>query len=221
MKLSKRGAGNKTEKISKALHNIKQSNDKNSNNHRDKNKLILMPLIVVILAAVSFIAYSATRHKEPYEWIVEVGGKKLYVEIADTDEEQTKGLSGRQNMSANHGMLFTFPDEAQHAFWMKDALLPLDLIYFDKDMKATDIKGSFQPCTSGVCLAFIPRHKALYVLEVNAGFASKYRIKEGAELKIVKKLGQKTEKSAENAPEEEQKTGGLQEIQISDSLKLN
>lgn len=192
----------------------------------NKNKLILL-LVIASIIGVSLFAY-ASRHKEPYDQIIKVGKKKVYVEIADTDDEQTKGLSNRKNMSENHGMFFVFQNEAQHAFWMKDTYIPLDLIYFSKDMKVTDIKGNFEPCLASYCRAFIPRHKALYVLEVNGGFADKYNIAEGTEMKILKTIKQKNEtqeiteqKAAEESQEQRIGESKKQEIVISDTLKLS
>ena len=170
-------------------------NKKNFSRKRRK----FFPLTTFIILLVVVVIFYSTRHQEPYEQIIKVGNKKVYVEIADTDEEQTKGLSNRKNMSENHGMLFVFQNEAQHAFWMKDTYIPLDHIYFSRDMKVTDIKGNFEPCLQSYCRAFIPKNKALYVLEVNGGFASKYKIAEGTEMKILK----------------------IKEILISDTLKLS
>lgn len=186
------------------------------------------PLIALIILVAFVIIFYNTRHEEPYEQIIKIGKKKVYVEIADTDEEQTRGLSNKKNMSENHGMLFVFQNEAQHAFWMKDTYIPLDLIYLSKDMKVTDIKAGFEPCLQSYCRAFIPPHKALYVLEVNAGFAGKYRIAEGTEMKILKTMKQKneTQETAEQkAPEagkieEEKENNKKREIVVSDTLKL-
>ena len=220
-KLSGKATSNKKKEAYKKSDSGKFTD---KNNFYEKNKALFLFLVIAGVVAVSIFAYTS-RHDEFYEQVIKVGEKKVFVEVADTDEEQTRGLSSRKNMSENHGMLFVFQNEAQHAFWMKDTYIPLDIIYFSKEMRVTDIKGGFEPCLQSYCRAFIPKNKALYVLEVNAGFAGKYKITEGTEMKILKILSQKneTQEIAEQEAPETAKTeeNKKQEIIISDTLKLN
>lgn len=65
--------------------------------------------------------------------IVEVNGKEYSVQIADTDELREKGLQGVTELPENEGMVFVFDEPQTAAFWMKDTLIPLDIIYINED----------------------------------------------------------------------------------------
>ena len=108
------------------------------------------------------------------------------VEIADNKEEREKGLMFRENLPENNGMLFVFPQEDRYGFWMKNTLIPLDIIWFNENKKIVYIKENAQPCLNfnDDCESFIPDKEARYVLEVNAGAIERYGIKVGDEVRI-------------------------------------
>lgn len=91
-------------------------------------------------------------------------------ELADDPYGWAKGMMFRQALDRDKGMFFVFPDETQRSFWMKNVLIPLDIIFISADKKIADIKENFQPCRASNCPAYISKEKAMYVLEVNAGF---------------------------------------------------
>lgn len=91
------------------------------------------------------------------------------VELAVSHKERARGLMFRNRLGRDEGMLFLFEEEARHAFWMKNTLIALDIIWMDADKKIVFIKESAMPCHDGGCLSIAPTQKALYVLEVNAG----------------------------------------------------
>lgn len=80
-------------------------------------------------------------------------------------------------------MLFIFEDQSQHSFWMKNMRFSLDIIWIDKNKTITGITKNSQPC-QGPCETISCAGEAKYVLEVNAGFADKNKIKIGDELKF-------------------------------------
>jgi len=103
----------------------------------------------------------------------------VYVDIAKTPREWSLGLSGRESMNMNEGMLFIFDKKERPRFWMKDMLFPIDIIWIvdgaiiqieqnvkhpEKDTPLNELE-IYQP--------FVPVE---YVLEVNAGFVKKYQI---------------------------------------------
>ncbi len=100
----------------------------------------------------------------------------LTVELAETQAQWSQGLSGRDSMSSDHGMLFIFNHESKWGFWMKDMKFPLDIIWFSSDRKVVYIKQNLLPCSPDNCPVFTPPVDALYVLEVNAGFVETHNI---------------------------------------------
>lgn len=103
----------------------------------------------------------------------------FYVELAETQEERSKGLMYRESLDQDKGMLFIFDQEKEHSFWMKNTLIPLDIIWINKDKEVVDIEKNVQPCVQEECEIFKPNDKAKYVLELNAGESDKTNIKIG------------------------------------------
>jgi uncharacterized membrane protein (UPF0127 family) len=106
------------------------------------------------------------------------------VEVATTDETRMRGLQFRNSLSENQGMLFVFDHEDQYAFWMKDTLIPLDIIWLDYSKKVVYIEENAKPCKIAPCPSYRPSANALYVLEVNAGYAQKIGLKKGDALEF-------------------------------------
>ena len=104
------------------------------------------------------------------------------VELAQTDEEKRMGLSGRRNLGDYEGMLFVMDEVSASAFWMKDMLIPLDIIFIDSKFFIVDIKENIQPCGREYCPSIYSQSPYLYVLEVNAGFAKSNRVVVGNSL---------------------------------------
>jgi uncharacterized membrane protein (UPF0127 family) len=113
---------------------------------------------------------------------VELGSKTFAVEIADTREKQALGLMFRDSMEADKGMLFIFPKEAPRSFWMKNTRIPLDIMYFDKELKMVSISADTPPCKITRCPSYPSKAPAMYVLELNAGAAKKLGVGEGDKL---------------------------------------
>jgi len=136
--------------------------------------------VVTIFVCLSGIAFSETL-------IVysEKGSEtcRLDVELAVNPADQAKGLMFRKSMDDNAGMFFIFDrDETRH-FWMRNTLIPLDMIFIDNKYIVVDIHRGAKPLDETVISS---RKPARYVLEVNAGKADKCRIKPGTKVKLVK-----------------------------------
>jgi len=101
----------------------------------------------------------------------------LRLEIADTQNARINGLMFRKSLPDKSGMLFVFPVEDIYSFWMKNTLIPLDMIWLDKNYKVVHIKSWVPACVTDDCPSYDPGVKAMYVLEVNAGFTELYQIK--------------------------------------------
>lgn len=92
----------------------------------------------------------------------------LTVEVAKTVEEHKKGLQGREGLPPNHGMWFIFENDVLDAFWMKDTLVALDLIFVDASYLIVDITQDAKP---GSLELLVSKRPYRYVLEVHAGFS--------------------------------------------------
>jgi len=116
---------------------------------------------------------------------IAIAGVTLNVEIAATGADQQKGLSDRDSMAPDHGMLFVFDSEGNWGFWMKDMRFPLDIIWFNSQRNAVFIEQDLLPCTPQDCPIHMPPVKATYVLEVNAGFVRAHNISLGGTFNFV------------------------------------
>jgi uncharacterized membrane protein (UPF0127 family) len=100
----------------------------------------------------------------------------LSIEIADDENKREVGLMGRPVLGEREGMLFIFEEEHMASFWMKNTILPLDILFIDKLGIIVTICKNTKPFSEESYSATAP---TLLVLEVNAGFTDKYGIKEG------------------------------------------
>lgn len=108
----------------------------------------------------------------------------FFVEVAQTPEERQKGLMFREELDRDKGMLFVFSQEQQASFWMKNTLIPLDIIWFDGNKEVVFISKNSQPCSTDECSSIDPGVKAKYVLELNAGIADEIGLVEGDQAMI-------------------------------------
>jgi uncharacterized membrane protein (UPF0127 family) len=109
----------------------------------------------------------------------------VYIEIADDPQEQIRGLMFRKSLESNSGMLFVYEDTANQSFWMKNTLIPLDMIFIDNNLRIVDIKQNVRPCLhENPCPSYTSIKPAKYVLEVNAGFVQQNNINVGDRLEI-------------------------------------
>jgi uncharacterized protein len=102
--------------------------------------------------------------------------KFINIEIANTEEKRMQGLMFREKMQENEGMLFIFDGEDVHSFWMKNTILPLDIIFINSRKEIVTIHKNATPYSEQSLSSFKP---VLYVVEVNSGFTDKYNIKAG------------------------------------------
>ncbi len=107
-------------------------------------------------------------------------GVSFEIELAKTPEEQHTGLMNRESMPENHGMLFIFEENGTKTFWMKNTLIPLDMVFLDENMTVVEIKTNVPPCTADPCETYPSEKPATYVVELNAGVSEKKNITVGA-----------------------------------------
>lgn len=101
---------------------------------------------------------------------------RLDIEIAESDYEIETGLMYREKMDTNQAMLFIFPDVAFHSFYMKNTLIPLDIIFIDEGLNIVNIRENASPLDESGIPSGLP---VQYVLEVNAGLSETWGIQLG------------------------------------------
>ena len=101
----------------------------------------------------------------------------IYVDLAKTPEQQAKGLSIKNTLNENEGMLFIFDTSKEYSFWMKDMKFPIDIIWISSDNKIVHIEKNLQPCTFFlICTSYSPHANSKYVLEVPSNYTTKNNI---------------------------------------------
>lgn len=132
-------------------------------------------LFLTLLSCASCIAQG------PY---VVLGNERFYVELAETRDKQALGLMFREELADDHGMLFLFPSEGRRSFWMKNTRIPLDIFYFDENLKLVSVSENTPPCRSRDCPSYPSAGPAKYVLELNAGKAAELGVGPGDTLEL-------------------------------------
>jgi hypothetical protein len=102
---------------------------------------------------------------------------RLRVEVVSEMADKQKGLSGRESLPDDAGMLFVLEPVAVNFFWMKGMNFPLDILFFDRDRKLLSAAENLQPCVR--CPWVRPPAGSVYALEINAGLTKKLGIREG------------------------------------------
>jgi uncharacterized membrane protein (UPF0127 family) len=100
-------------------------------------------------------------------------------EIAVTAFERGRGLMFRDSLAKDRGMLFVFPEEGQHLFWMKNTRIELDMIFIGADHQVVSISHRAKPCTAEPCDRYGPAGNSAYVLEIAGGLAATYGFAKG------------------------------------------
>jgi uncharacterized membrane protein (UPF0127 family) len=115
---------------------------------------------------------------QPQVTIATVGGRELtfQVEVADTPAKRELGLQYRRELAVDHGMIFLFPAESEHSFWMKNTPIPLDMIFINREGKIIGIVEQAVPFSTDS--RSVPG-ASQFVLEINGGLSKSYGIKAG------------------------------------------
>ncbi len=140
-----------------------------------KNIMIIITFVLVITAGV--LTWRLFFHlPTPNTVKIKINNTNYQIELAKTTAQKIKGLSNRTELCKNCGMLFIFGFEGNLPFWMKDTLIPLDMIWINKDGKIVDIQTITEISSNKIYQNQTP---AQYVLELNANDCQKINLKIG------------------------------------------
>lgn len=157
---------------------------------------IFLTLFVIILlsALYSFadkqnISENSEQSSSSISVTSSAGQFSYDVELALTEAERSKGLSNRESLAPNTGMLFIFDTPGEYGFWMKDTLIPLDMIWISESKHIVHIEKNVQPSSyptsfSNELNSEDGSDAALYVLELSADEAEKNLFAIGDEVQI-------------------------------------
>jgi len=154
------------------------------NNKLSKKRIIEFILIIIIIGTftIVFLERKNLRFEYPKTDKISIRGiyindMPMWVDVADSVKEIKTGLSGRTTLETGQEMLFIFDKLDFYGMWMKDMNFPIDIIWINENLQIIDIKT--QVLQKSYSEIFYPVQKALYVIEVNAGFSELNNIKIG------------------------------------------
>lgn len=150
---------------------------------------LVAPVLALILGlGLPLSAQAETCRPERIELRGSWGQTSFHIEIADDEAERARGLMFRESLPRGAGMLFVYPKPQRAAFWMKNTLIPLDIIFLDQTGQVTGIQANAIP---GDLTPLPGGDQVFAVLEINAGLAARYGISMGTEVrhKVFSKTG--------------------------------
>ena len=157
---------------------------------------IQIVILLVIIFGALYLFYNSSllapflpgNFPSPAVSQIKVGNVVIKVEIADTAAKRAQGLSGRDNLASDSGMLFVFPIVKQHQFWMKGMKFSLDFIFI-RDGKVVDLMRKVPPPQpnqqDNTLTVYEPVVPIDMMLEVNSGFVDASNIKVGDQVLLV------------------------------------
>lgn len=146
---------------------------------------IVLIIAVILLAFVRFGGNLTSFLPIGSKAAAEVNSKKISLLVANSEEERIKGLSGKNDLGKDQGMIFVFEGKSKYPFWMKDMKFPLDIIYISDDTVVDIIENVPHQINNTPNLNHYSNDiDANYVLELNAGKVKELEIKEGTKIKL-------------------------------------
>ena len=138
------------------------------------NKIILIKTFLIL--AIFAVYLVSSNHPSPdntKQTLVCIKDNCFRAELATTPAERARGLMFREHLDEDKGMLFIFENDGKPSFWMKNTLIPLDIIWIDENKEVVFISKNAQPCKADFCPTITPSKNAKYVLELNANTTDK------------------------------------------------
>lgn len=150
------------------------------------NSLVLVLALTVSCGGAAKTAASATPSPAAVgnARVVLPSGAVYRIELARTPEEQQRGLMFRESLPERSGMLFLFDDDSPHRFWMKNTMIPLDIVWLDDVGRVLFVSANTPPCKADPCPDYGPQVAAWNVLEIAGGMAAKEQVTVGSTLRF-------------------------------------
>lgn len=146
-----------------------------------KNFLLAIALFMVIVVAAAILQLLNVPQQAPAPTSekveISVAGNNFLVEIADTPQERARGLSGRESLAENEGMLFVFDEPEKYVFVMAGMQFPIDIIWINGN-EVVGFEKNVQPAPSKSSGSY-PSPVVDKVLEVSAGTVDRLNIQSG------------------------------------------
>ena len=145
-------------------------------------------VIMILLIGCGMSAPQKTRSEQPAAdkgpSIIFPDGHIVHVEVASDDPTRAQGLMYRDQLAPDRGMIFLFGTSGNYPFWMKNTLIPLDIIWIDEQKKVVHIAHDVPPCKADPCPNYDPGVFANVVLEVAGGVAARHGLANGQTLRF-------------------------------------
>jgi uncharacterized membrane protein (UPF0127 family) len=140
--------------------------------------LRLLAALALVVPGTAWAEAACSPGRVDIRW--DGGRENFVVEVADDNAERAQGLMFRESMPLSEGMLFVYDSPRRPSFWMKNTLIPLDMVFADASgtvtrVHANAIPGDLTPVDGG--------EGVMFVLEINGGLAAKLGIAPGAVLR--------------------------------------
>ncbi len=156
-----------------------------------KRTLLLSLLFITLFIFITILTILINQNKKPNNTIqIQLGEHLFNLEIAQTFEEKSKGLMFRESLPENQGMIFIYNDEKERSFWMKNTLIPLDIIFLNSKETIVEKKENIPPCKTEDCKTYQSK-PAKYVIEINSGLTEKLGLNVGDKIEIKTRLREK------------------------------
>ena len=140
-------------------------------------KLFFLIVGLVIISGSIYLFLERRTINENETKVIKIGNTNIRVEVADTFETRTRGLSGRKTLPDGRGVLFIFDKPDRHGFWMKNMNFAIDIVWIDEGLEVVGITERLTPETFPEI--FYPPRKVMYVLELPAGTSRNIGIDKG------------------------------------------
>jgi uncharacterized membrane protein (UPF0127 family) len=160
---------------------------------------VLIPIVIAAFIVGSYGLYvffnseisdDKQQSVEFPQGTIKLDDEILVVKIADNDALRIRGLMFHDELPFDQGMLFVFDGSETRSMWMLNMQFPLDVIWFDENLRVTAIEKNIPPCITTIEVVTcrdngVSGDNAKYVLEVTAGFVDKFNITENSKLEII------------------------------------